>query len=330
MIPLTTQVLNFTATGLLADVHCSESVCRVSESITREFHGLWPMVGLLGAALVLAGIFQAIRRRPFTAILALLIGGLSLGLVLSFGPTDSRGITAVFDLAGRPAVVLRPPAAPRAPAPDRPPEPCIDKEYALVNQVSRLGDKFQDLSAGKLTGYFECSETLCGVSDIHKSADDAKEQAFGRVAERLRRQYLPKIAENSKIPADKIEEHAEDIDKVIAEVLRRLSKSGRVEIASEDWGTPEDPRHRAAVRVFPEKLAGELLDAITEFVDTRLTPWMRRTAGTLLSMFALCILLYLAYVFVDTGTRGHFTWTLRVAAALAFVGICGALWYLGA
>ena len=328
MLP-TTQNLIPMATGLLADVYCSESACRVSACITQEFHGLWPMVGLIGAALMLAGIFQAIRRRPFTAILALLVGGLSLGLVLSLGPTDSRGITAVFDLAGRPAVVLRPPPAPRPPIAERPPEPCIDEKYALVNQASRLGKKFQELSAGKLTDYFECSETLCGVSDVHKSAEKASKEAFERVARRLRVRYLPKLAEHSKIPRDKIEEHAEDIENVLADVLRKLSESGRVEITAQNWGSDREPRHRAAVRVHPERLARELRDTVTEFVETELTPLMRRTAGTLLSMFALCILLYLAYVFVDTGTRGHFTWTLRVAAALAFVGICGALWYLG-
>ncbi|UCG32657.1 MAG: hypothetical protein JSU68_13450 [Phycisphaerales bacterium] len=329
MLP-TTQNLIPMATGLLTDVYCVKSACRVSDFVTREFHGLWPMVGLLGAALMLAGLFQAFRRKPFTAIFALLIGGLGLGVFLSLTRTESRSITAVFDVVRRPMVVRRAPPAPRPPLAERPPEPLIDEKYALVNQVSRLGDKYHKLPAKKLAHSFECEDTVCGVSDVHKSADDAKEQAFGRVAERLRRQYLPKIAENSRIPADKIEEHAEDIDKVIAEVLRGLSKSGRVEIASEEWGTPADPRHRAAVRVFPEKLARELRATITDFVETELTPLMRRTAGTLLSMFALCILLYLAYVFVDTGTRGHFTRTLRVAAALAFVGICGALWYLGA
>lgn len=40
---------------------------------------------------------------------------------------------------------------------------------------------------------------------------------------------------------------------------------------------------------------------------------------------ALAAFLYLAYIFLDAGTRGHFTWTLRATAVLAFGALCAAL-----
>jgi len=48
-------------------------------------------------------------------------------------------------------------------------------------------------------------------------------------------------------------------------------------------------------------------------------PW------AILSAVALAAMIYLAYLFLDSGTRGHFTWPLRIFAVLAFVGICLAL-----
>ena len=120
MLP-TTQNLILLATEPLADVLCGDSVCRVSERITNEFHGLWPMVGLVGAALMLAALFQAFRRKAFTAIFALLIGGLGLGLFLSLGRTESRGITAVLDLSRPPIVTVPAVPAPPRPAPRVPP-----------------------------------------------------------------------------------------------------------------------------------------------------------------------------------------------------------------
>lgn len=40
---------------------------------------------------------------------------------------------------------------------------------------------------------------------------------------------------------------------------------------------------------------------------------------------AITVFLYLAYLFLDAGTRGHFTWQLRIISILAFVGICVAI-----
>jgi hypothetical protein len=45
-------------------------------------------------------------------------------------------------------------------------------------------------------------------------------------------------------------------------------------------------------------------------------PW------TIVSGIALAAMIYLAYLFLDAGTRGQFTWPLRVFSVVAFVGIC--------
>jgi hypothetical protein len=43
---------------------------------------------------------------------------------------------------------------------------------------------------------------------------------------------------------------------------------------------------------------------------------------TVISGVVLAVMIYLAYLFLDAGTRGQFTWPLRLFAVLAFVGIC--------
>ena len=48
-------------------------------------------------------------------------------------------------------------------------------------------------------------------------------------------------------------------------------------------------------------------------------------AGTALLAGAILVLLYLGYVFLDAGTRGHFTWQLRIISVLAFIGFCVAI-----
>jgi len=48
-------------------------------------------------------------------------------------------------------------------------------------------------------------------------------------------------------------------------------------------------------------------------------PW------TVVSVAALAGMIYLGYLFLDAGTRGHYTWTLRAVAVLGFAGLCAAL-----
>ncbi|MCH7813261.1 MAG: hypothetical protein IID40_04490 [Planctomycetes bacterium] len=50
---------------------------------------------------------------------------------------------------------------------------------------------------------------------------------------------------------------------------------------------------------------------------------------TVLAAVVLAVMIFLAYLFLDSGTRGQFTWPLRIFSALAFVGICVALALFG-
>lgn len=51
----------------------------------------------------------------------------------------------------------------------------------------------------------------------------------------------------------------------------------------------------------------------------------RSMAWFALSALAVLSFLYLGYIFVDSGTRGQFTWPLRIISVAAFFGICAAL-----
>ena len=44
--------------------------------------------------------------------------------------------------------------------------------------------------------------------------------------------------------------------------------------------------------------------------------------GTVLTALAIAAFLYVGYVFLDAGTRGHFTWSLRLVSIVVFAAIC--------
>lgn len=64
-------------------------------------------------------------------------------------------------------------------------------------------------------------------------------------------------------------------------------------------------------------------------------PWQRGAAyergralpvsWPVVSAAALAAMIYLAYLFLDAGTRGQFTWLLRLFSVVAFLAICGFL-----
>ena len=183
MLPAT-QYLIPLATGPLADVLCGDSVCRVSERITHEFHGLWPMIGLVGAALMLAGLFQAFRRRALTAIFALLIGGLGLGLFLSLGRAESRSIATVLDLSRPPIVTVPAVPAPPRPAPPKDLECGSSGSLVLRSKIIELGGKFRSKSSKDIQRYIEKGDedAIAGVSEVYASADEAQQEAIARAA----------------------------------------------------------------------------------------------------------------------------------------------------
>jgi len=68
---------------------------------------------------------------------------------------------------------------------------------------------------------------------------------------------------------------------------------------------------------------------------SRQAPWPRGAAyqperalpvsWTVVSAAALAAMIYLAYLFLDAGTRGQLTWLLRLFSVVAFLAICGFL-----
>lgn len=52
-------------------------------------------------------------------------------------------------------------------------------------------------------------------------------------------------------------------------------------------------------------------------------------SNQLLTGGALALLVALAYLFLDAGTRGRYTWPLRIGAVAMFSGLCFALWKFG-
>ena len=294
---------------------------------------LWPMIALIGAAAILMGIFQAFRRKPGTAILALFCGAGLLGLFAAFGqPRPIRGALTI-NFVGPPRLVL--PAGPGQPVivvePSRSGDitAVVTQQEILEQRIDALGAKFRKMRSKELDRRLRDDRTVLGFSELQDSAHEARQQALQDVAGELRRRLRDHVAPHTKLPVGaKLDEHAAEIEDLIVGILEGLADSAHVGIVTREFGSPQARRHRTAVRVDPEQVVQEISSQVSEFFDTKVAPWMVRAVRTTLTMLALGILVYLAFVFVDSGTRGHFTWTLRIAAAVAFVGMCGALWYL--
>ncbi len=83
----------------------------------------------------------------------------------------------------------------------------------------------------------------------------------------------------------------------------------------------------SAVATSHEPLAGE------QIVETqRTTFWQQRTSNNALYLFrigGLCLLLLLAYLFLDAGRQRRFPWLRRISILATFVLVCVVLWRVG-
>ncbi len=59
--------------------------------------------------------------------------------------------------------------------------------------------------------------------------------------------------------------------------------------------------------------------------ESSVNPWVKKA----MTLAALAVMVALAYVFVDAGRRGRYTWPLRVGSAAAFAVLCAVLARLG-
>lgn len=100
-----------------------------------------------------------------------------------------------------------------------------------------------------------------------------------------------------------------------------LTARGRASAASAEAGVHGEPTPS------PRK---ELVRRLTRVTGLGHASGGNRTVWfTLLIGVAIAALLYMAYLFFDITTRGHFTWPLRVVSVLAFMVICVALMAIG-
>jgi hypothetical protein len=108
--------------------------------------------------------------------------------------------------------------------------------------------------------------------------------------------------------------------------LDMLYQRGVISLRVEPYDPASPDTTHMSVVLAPDGARRAFDVASTEFRQwsgPRLGQW----AGFAASLLVFGVLLYLAYLFLDTSTRGQFNRGLRTVAALAFVGICCALWY---
>ncbi|MHC4609875.1 MAG: hypothetical protein ACYS7M_05960 [Planctomycetota bacterium] len=109
-----------------------------------------------------------------------------------------------------------------------------------------------------------------------------------------------------------------------AEYLR--ARSGAAAAAAETAPDPAPPDEPTAVILTPgaRRAAPRAIPAARGWLG-----WSVPLPWAILASAALAAMIFLAYLFLDSGTRGHFTWPLRIFAVVAFVGLCGALLLVG-
>ena len=107
----------------------------------------------------------------------------------------------------------------------------------------------------------------------------------------------------------------------------RLAQSARIKIqagaeAINEVAQKVAEQTRALVRQHPVPPVPDVAHRVVDGVR-RARPAGLAASG--LMAFAIGALLYLGYIFLDAGTRGHFTWSLRIVSVVTFAALCLAL-----
>jgi hypothetical protein len=63
-------------------------------------------------------------------------------------------------------------------------------------------------------------------------------------------------------------------------------------------------------------------------VSSRIESYRKHLGWTVVSALVLALVIYLAYAFLNAGTKGHLAWPLRVISCAAFLLLCLGLFYL--
>lgn len=86
---------------------------------------------------------------------------------------------------------------------------------------------------------------------------------------------------------------------------------------------PQGTKYRVAVLMdFPQD---SILQAMNLPGNAPDSSWRKQAIGVI----ALTVLLLLAFLFLDAGRRGRYTWPLRFGTAIVFTGLCVLLWKIG-
>lgn len=301
---------------------------------------LWRMVALVGLGMLVLSLLQCFRRRLGTAFLAFICGGCLVGLAAGPGRVAghgqwAQGITHIKirpmpllgfeitrsgpDKVSEPGVILQAP------------EPLVRME-PLSQLMARMGSEFWSLESEELRSLSEDGRAILKRTERYETAGKARLEAYRMAARELRVDLQQLAHEHARWAERKIKRNQGDVEEGLVELLQGIEDSEHVEIITESTSADGTGAFRSAIRV---RHPGDIAQGVKEQFFEKAAPLIekvaprgRRLAMTGVSLAALGILVFLAYVFVDTGTRGHFTWTLRFLTVTAFVGICTALWYV--
>ena len=301
---------------------------------------VWRLIGVVGMSALVLSLLQCFRRRLGMAFLAFICGVGLLGMALGPGrhgwinhvkirPMPFLGFSVTtddeYDLSGPQAWSV---SSGEFWSPKSPESPEAAEPLPLV--VDRMGKKFWKLKDKQLQRELDDKRSILKrTQESHETARKAEHEAYREAAVEIRAYFQSLAAEHAEWAEREIQRNRRDLEKGIAELLNELRDTEHVEVFTESFGHDGKDGFRSAVRVqHPQDIARVYQAKAKDVFTQEVVPRGRRFAITGVSLVLLSILVYLAYLFVDTGTRGHFTWTLRIATVAAFVGICSALWYV--
>ena len=326
------------ATTLMActDTCAHETLATLGLTMVGHDPGtVWRLIGVVGMSALVLSLLQCFRRRLGMAFLAFICGVGLLGMALGPGRHGWHGRVNVprlpfvnFDLSVDGDV-------PDAGGPgfweelERMPSP-RGRAGPLPLVVDHMGEKFWKLKDKRLQRELDDKRSILKrTHGSYETARKAEHEAYREAAVEIRAYFQSLAAEHAEWAEREIYRNRRDLEKGIAELLSELRDTEHVEVFTESYGHDGKEAFRSAVRVqHPQDIARVYQAKAKDVFTKEVVPRGRRFAVTGVSLVILSILVYLAYLFVDTGTRGHFTWTLRIATVAAFVGICSALWYV--
>lgn len=149
------------------------------------------------------------------------------------------------------------------------------------------------------------------------------EQRLAEMAEDGHPVVVPVIVEN-KVVAESRQKAAKAAEEAYREALEAVRQSSRGLITPDDSGSIifSDQTDGPPLTIELEDENGSWSMVLKERAPQRRLPrrdtWLGSVVPSLLIAGAIAVFLYIGYILLDAGTRGHFTWSLRIVSVLAF------------